>query len=85
MPTLAIMVTGLSAPQPADRILVDFTIIVEGDFTSRTGDVYVPFATSADAINVAIRNAAIAVAAAHGHVIGDGVQRLFGGALANIS
>lgn len=82
MTNVAIRVVDISAPSPYDRFRVDFTVVAEGVSSGWSGDVYVDFTDSADAINSAVRIAAAVVAAGHSVTVGPtDVQRVFGGAM----
>lgn len=86
MSNMAVIVVGLSVPDPYDLLHIDFHVHVEGVVSGWSGDVYVAFDAPADEINAAIRTAAIAVASGHSVTVTSAdAQRVFGGALETVS
>lgn len=82
MTNMAVIVDGLSVPDPFDLLHVDFHVHVNGVASGWAGDVYVAFDDSADDINATIRAAAVVVAGNHSvTVTASDTQRVYGGAM----
>lgn len=84
MAKAAAWIAGLGAPDPGDMIQLVASVVIEGgpDWAGYQYVAYVPFDASSDAINSAIVDGAIAIAAVHSITVTE--VRVIGGAMARV-